>query len=497
MSIWRSGCSGSQSGSSSRQSQSLTYEPPPVEEVDLLRKGGTQAVLKACTTPPMLEEGDFQAEQIILDASRDLLEEVELLPSTVLLHVYDLNEGVKRYNEVLAFSSDRMAVGGAFHVGVEVFGSEWSYGSYGVCGALPRAATGHVYQCSIHLGPTALALMDFASVLHELCDDWGAADYQVLGHNCCSFAAEMVERLGVGPMPPWVNRFARLGQEATESWTSFRTLFTRREGSLSSMIRTKEFDKNTSWFIDRISRHLNFQAQASPSDSSDSEEEPASAFDVAKAVHPGAAPQRHPPSQINAPMMIQGLVASGATTPGAQGPPGKQLPPQPRPQGGPPGSQQPRHGGAAPPQRPLPAGAASGQQQPARPPMQQPVLSRRGSGSEPVGGAPPLQSPHPQHPPTAAANGSGAHALLGGSPPAAAHQQQMQPAPPPSPPPQRQQQPQQKPPMQPHAATGAQRPPGPPLASPVAHSRPRCSASVSVMPAPPTPVHSSGGGGSN
>ncbi|CAK0852774.1 unnamed protein product, partial [Prorocentrum cordatum] len=201
--------------------------------------------------------------------------EVELTPRTVLLHVYDLNAGLTRANEVLNFTPAGMAVGGAFHAGVEVYMSEWSYGSYGVCSSLPRTALGHVYQCSILLGPTRLGLLEFVAVLRQLCDEWCAADYQVLDRNCCSFAAELVKHLGVGPMPPWVNRFARLGQDARDSWTNFRGLFTERG---------------------LVGRLTSRGGQASPSDTSDSESEPEPA--AGEAARPLPLPPPSPGHQV-------------------------------------------------------------------------------------------------------------------------------------------------------------------------------------------------------
>ena len=39
--------------------------------------------------------------------------------------------------------------------------------------------------------------------------DFQGDDYELVGHNCCSFARAMVEKLGVRSMPRWVDRLAR------------------------------------------------------------------------------------------------------------------------------------------------------------------------------------------------------------------------------------------------------------------------------------------------
>lgn len=188
-------------------SNGVAARPGPEEEIDLLRKAGCSAVLQMVQSPPQPEESDFQADQVLLDASRNPVDKAQLSRSSVVLHVYDLSEGLQKANELLLYA---LAVGGAFHVGVESYGCEWSYGCRGVKASVPRTAAGHVYHCSLHLGTTSHGEHSFAVLMHSMCQAWRGADYHVLGHNCCSFAAELCDRLGVGPMPAWVNRIARL-----------------------------------------------------------------------------------------------------------------------------------------------------------------------------------------------------------------------------------------------------------------------------------------------
>merc|ERR1719191_1919491 len=40
---------------------------------------------------------------------------------------------------------------------------------------------------------------------------WGGKSYDLVRRNCCSFANEFCEKLGVGPIPGWVNRLAQVG----------------------------------------------------------------------------------------------------------------------------------------------------------------------------------------------------------------------------------------------------------------------------------------------
>eukprot|EP00929_Paragymnodinium_shiwhaense_P082826 TRINITY_DN43836_c0_g2_i2.p1 TRINITY_DN43836_c0_g2~~TRINITY_DN43836_c0_g2_i2.p1 ORF type:complete len:793 (-),score=128.62 TRINITY_DN43836_c0_g2_i2:80-2458(-) len=184
-------------------------------EVDCLSR--RSRVLSAIDHPKGLEDCT-QSAPVLLDVLDEATLAHSVTPASVMLNIYDLNERFVVANEVLAFSSDALpSVGGAFHVGVETYGSEWSYGRKGVSSEPPRAASGHVYRCSVLLGKTHLSKMEFAALLHSMCLQWRAADYGLIGHNCCSFARELCERLNVGPMPHWVDRFARMlhgGQEA-------------------------------------------------------------------------------------------------------------------------------------------------------------------------------------------------------------------------------------------------------------------------------------------
>lgn len=177
-------------------------------EVDMLLNGGEAAIRNAVFNPPAADN-ELQKEQKLLDASRGSVGAANAT-SAVFLHVYDLNEGFQKANELLSFSWESLAVGGAFHVGVEVFGSEWSFGSSGVRSALPRAAEGHVYNSSVCLGATKLDQIGFAAMLGQLCRQWRGAQYHLLARNCCSFAMELCLRLGTEPVPAWITRLPRI-----------------------------------------------------------------------------------------------------------------------------------------------------------------------------------------------------------------------------------------------------------------------------------------------
>lgn len=178
------------------------------DELDVHAGATRSSVIQHVCGPKDPKKDDTQAVQVLLPRKIDsVVDKEEICPSTVLLHVYDINETLQVANQLLAFTIREAALGGAFHVGVEVFGAEWSYGVNGVSSSTPRTVDGHVYRGTVILGRTTL--IDFTREVHVMCRTWLGSEYDLIGQNCCSFAAALCQRLGVGPLPPWVDRFAR------------------------------------------------------------------------------------------------------------------------------------------------------------------------------------------------------------------------------------------------------------------------------------------------
>jgi len=193
-------------------SQCYSGDPLSPEDLDVLRRLTSDELLELVREPRAAEAGEGQAPLKLVDPGRNPVQ-VAIRPRSVLLHVYNLSSSIVTANSLLAFSMD----GGVFHVGIEVYGSEFAYGVCGVSHLLPRSEEDHAYLCSLNLGETPLTRNEFAFVLRDMCWRWGGADYDVLGYNCCCFCSQMLERLNVGPMPLWVDRFSRLllsGREA-------------------------------------------------------------------------------------------------------------------------------------------------------------------------------------------------------------------------------------------------------------------------------------------
>lgn len=177
---------------------------------DIYARASRHQVLEEVCTPYDDINEVQQPQQVLLDIQRKELAEADIDPATVILHIYDVSATLSAANKVLAFASKDIALGGAFHTGLEAYGSEWSYGTEGVLSMPPRTAD-HVYRCSMVLGQTTL--FKWVSELHEMCQTWKGQDYNMLGGiNCNSFVVELCERIGVGPVPPWVDRFSRIAR---------------------------------------------------------------------------------------------------------------------------------------------------------------------------------------------------------------------------------------------------------------------------------------------
>lgn len=130
----------------------------------------------------------------------------------VLLHVYEVGFLSKGAHQVLTTFG-----GGAFHLGVEVYGREWSYGQsrakFSNTGVLmqrtPRVHAGHRYVDTVALGCTSLSPVDVQTLIIELESKWLADDYHVLRQNCVAFAEEFSIRLGVQPLPDHVSSMSQ------------------------------------------------------------------------------------------------------------------------------------------------------------------------------------------------------------------------------------------------------------------------------------------------
>lgn len=137
----------------------------------------------------------------------------------VFLHIYDVSqdESVQKLNRILAHRYSPLKLGGVFHAGVEVNSLEWSYGYSmsetvpGISCVEPRTHPAHHYRQTVRLPRTKLTGEEIMLIMGQLLEEYPGDDYDLLRRNCCHFADDFCQRLGVGPIPGWVHRLARIG----------------------------------------------------------------------------------------------------------------------------------------------------------------------------------------------------------------------------------------------------------------------------------------------
>ena len=137
----------------------------------------------------------------------------------ITLHVYDL-----AHSRALSGFNSRAL--GAFHVAVEVYGYEWSYGwndegETGVFACEPKLCEMHTYRESLSMGTTTLSRDQVNSLLDKLEPAWLGDDYDMTARNCCHFSNEFCVQLGVGEIPRWLYRLADAGAAVEEGLESF------------------------------------------------------------------------------------------------------------------------------------------------------------------------------------------------------------------------------------------------------------------------------------
>ena len=150
----------------------------------------------------------------------------------VTLHVYDLGE-----SRALAGLNSRAL--GAFHVAVEVYGYEWSYGwnddgETGVFACEPKQCEMHTYRESISMGNTTLSREQVNTLLDKLEPTWLGANYDMIARNCCHFSREFSIGLGVGEIPRWLYRLADAGAAVEGGLKAIKAKLASRVGSGAS-----------------------------------------------------------------------------------------------------------------------------------------------------------------------------------------------------------------------------------------------------------------------
>jgi hypothetical protein len=143
----------------------------------------------------------------------------------VFINVYELGHGAL-VRSINAVSRDVLSQGGIFHIGVEIYGKEWSFGATlssmsGVFPCLPRLCSMHSYRETVYLGDCAKSEDEVRSIVRGIRPQWSGNSYNWLHKNCTHFASEFCDLLGIGELPRWTHKLADVGAKVdtlTQGW---------------------------------------------------------------------------------------------------------------------------------------------------------------------------------------------------------------------------------------------------------------------------------------
>ncbi|GJP45625.1 hypothetical protein CLOM_g4989 [Closterium sp. NIES-68] len=193
----------------------------------------------------------------------------------VLLHLYDVtnspdpnvNSTVLRINGI---ARSTLGIGGIFHGAVEVYGEEWSFGycerGSGVFSCPPKSNPYYTYRETVDMGETKLSAKLAGQVIAEMSVKWPGASYDMLTRNCDHFCDELCDKLGVvGPIPAWVNRFARTGDSALELYNQVgQQLFSEAAPETSKKVGRDDVAKAADNLVKQAVKVGIFWANSSP-----------------------------------------------------------------------------------------------------------------------------------------------------------------------------------------------------------------------------------------
>ena len=206
----------------------------------------------------------------------------------VIVRVYDVTGGLGSKGKtalLLVNKVFRSSLGGAYHCGIEVYGLEWAFGDAGIYCTSPRhEVMGHHYRevCilpyeiagknnttaanmtapsnvttttttvtkSIISDRCLMSPHEVRKLVNSLKPMWPGSRYDLLHCNCCHFADAFAHALGVGGIPPWINRAARIGAGAD------LTYLTSGVPTLPREMRGSKEDEQAQAMIDSANRLL-------------------------------------------------------------------------------------------------------------------------------------------------------------------------------------------------------------------------------------------------
>lgn len=86
------------------------------------------------------------------------------------------------------------------------------YPSSGVFEVEPRSCPGFIFRRSVLLGSTDMSNSEFRYFIERLSAKYHGDTYHLIAKNCNHFTDEVCQHLTGSPIPGWVNRMARVGE---------------------------------------------------------------------------------------------------------------------------------------------------------------------------------------------------------------------------------------------------------------------------------------------
>lgn len=144
--------------------------------------------------------------------------------SDVILNMYHLNASAGWLNKRFLRSAEL----GLVHVGVQVWGSEWSFRYYSDTWDDPHVTGVHRYEPhepdsgtyvfaeSLMVGSTPFSSAQVYQLLRNLKNEWPASSYHLTRRNCVTFAQHLIQELQVATeLPKWIRGASEFGADHT------------------------------------------------------------------------------------------------------------------------------------------------------------------------------------------------------------------------------------------------------------------------------------------
>jgi hypothetical protein len=101
-----------------------------------------------------------------------------------------------------------------------VHGSEYSFGAHdyptsGVFEVEPKNCPGFLYRSTIFIGRTSLQPLEFRDFIQRMASEYHGDTYHLISKNCNHFTDDLSTRLTGKPIPGWVNRLAKIGNNSS------------------------------------------------------------------------------------------------------------------------------------------------------------------------------------------------------------------------------------------------------------------------------------------